>query len=322
MKLPHRTLVMLAISLCIISSSTFTASAHSGRTDGAGGHTDHDTGEYHYHHGYPAHDHYDMDGDGVDDCPYDFDDKTSQNSGSGSGGSYGGTTIKELEEEEVPDWVYWVIGILSISLLASIWINRNQSKEYAELTTRYKKDLETEKHHSVTALAKQETEHKREISALNTLHNEQITNLNLSAEEIRSKNTRMLSQIMKYHHRNAVVMRIVDHCINKDQRKKLDALLTDIDNGIIKIPDDVRFSDNGLPITGSVQIDKPYGDMTVYLAHRGSCYHTDRHCGTGMYDIAHAYFVIGKLPPCKKCTTGFPDMIPEWYIRLNDITNK
>lgn len=38
--------------------------AHSGGTDGAGGHYNHSTGEYHYHHGYPAH--YHLDGA----CPY------------------------------------------------------------------------------------------------------------------------------------------------------------------------------------------------------------------------------------------------------------
>ena len=52
-------------------------SAHPGNTDGKGGHIDHSTGEYHYHHGYSAHQHKDMDGDGVLDCPYEFDDKTS-----------------------------------------------------------------------------------------------------------------------------------------------------------------------------------------------------------------------------------------------------
>ena len=50
-----------------------TAIAHSGRTDGAGGHYDRSTGKYHYHHGYSAHQHYDMDGDGDKDCPYTFD---------------------------------------------------------------------------------------------------------------------------------------------------------------------------------------------------------------------------------------------------------
>lgn len=38
--------------------------AHSGRTDSSGGHWDRSNGTYHYHHGYPAHQH----PDGV--CPY------------------------------------------------------------------------------------------------------------------------------------------------------------------------------------------------------------------------------------------------------------
>lgn len=43
--------LLLLILLCI------PAAAHSGGTDENGGHIDHSTGEYHYHHGYPAHQH-------------------------------------------------------------------------------------------------------------------------------------------------------------------------------------------------------------------------------------------------------------------------
>lgn len=57
------------------------AFAHSGKTDSNGGHYDRSTGEYHYHHGYSAHQHYDG------ECPYDFDDKTNHNSGSSSNNS-------------------------------------------------------------------------------------------------------------------------------------------------------------------------------------------------------------------------------------------
>lgn len=52
------------------------AFAHPGRTDGNGGHYNRSTGNYHYHHGYTAHDHYDMNGDGTEDCPYNFVDNT------------------------------------------------------------------------------------------------------------------------------------------------------------------------------------------------------------------------------------------------------
>ena len=76
-----------AVFIALIASLVVYANAHPGKTDGNGGHTDHSTGEYHYHHGYSEHDHYDIDGDGYIDCPYDFEDKTGQDSGVNGGGS-------------------------------------------------------------------------------------------------------------------------------------------------------------------------------------------------------------------------------------------
>ena len=61
---------VVALGLLILTTVIY---AHSGRTDSSGGHYNHSTGEYHYHHGYSAHDHYDIDGDGKRDCPYEFD---------------------------------------------------------------------------------------------------------------------------------------------------------------------------------------------------------------------------------------------------------
>lgn len=51
------------------------ALAHPGNTDASGGHYNRSTGEYHFHHGYPAHQHIN------DECPYNFDDQTGINSG-------------------------------------------------------------------------------------------------------------------------------------------------------------------------------------------------------------------------------------------------
>lgn len=68
------------------------ASAHNGKTDSSGGHYDHSTGQYHYHHGYPAHQHYDMNKDGIIDCPYDFVDNTDH-SNSGNSNSENSTTV-------------------------------------------------------------------------------------------------------------------------------------------------------------------------------------------------------------------------------------
>lgn len=72
-----RRIVSCAILLLLIVSLSMSAVAHPGRTDANGGHTDRSTGEYHYHHGYPAHQHTDIDGDGIPDCPYDNKQKTN-----------------------------------------------------------------------------------------------------------------------------------------------------------------------------------------------------------------------------------------------------
>jgi hypothetical protein len=69
----------ISIIVLIVAAVLFPihAYAHSGGTDSKGGHYNRSTGEYHYHHGYSAHQHKDMDGDGKLDCPYEFDDSTN-----------------------------------------------------------------------------------------------------------------------------------------------------------------------------------------------------------------------------------------------------
>lgn len=71
-----RIFVLVAFSAVLLLPSS--AHAHSGRTDSHGGHHDYNNvsglGDYHYHHGHPAHLHT----NGV--CPYAFDDRTGQNS--------------------------------------------------------------------------------------------------------------------------------------------------------------------------------------------------------------------------------------------------
>jgi hypothetical protein len=62
----------IALVLAIIILFCVPVFAHSGKTDSKGGHHDRQNGGYHYHHGYPAHDHT----NGI--CPYEYDDKTGQ----------------------------------------------------------------------------------------------------------------------------------------------------------------------------------------------------------------------------------------------------
>lgn len=63
--------LFIVISVLLLTTLSFTSFAHSGRTDSNGGHRDNINGGYHYHHGYPAHQHPNG------ECPYIFDNNTS-----------------------------------------------------------------------------------------------------------------------------------------------------------------------------------------------------------------------------------------------------
>ena len=80
------------VGLIVFGMMVVPAMAHPGGTDSSGGHYNRSTGEYHYHHGYSAHDHK----DGV--CPYDYDDKTGERSGSSGGSSYSYTSYAAAED--------------------------------------------------------------------------------------------------------------------------------------------------------------------------------------------------------------------------------
>lgn len=93
-------LLLSAALLLLFPTSVF---AHAGRTDANGGHFDLSTGEYHYHHGFPAHQHT----DGY--CPYNFADETDYGSG-GSGGNtissnwrYTASDLREASKEAYDD---------------------------------------------------------------------------------------------------------------------------------------------------------------------------------------------------------------------------
>ena len=113
MKSSRSTLILCAFLLSFLLTLPTYVYAHPGRTDSSGGHTNHSTGEYHYHHGYSAHDHYDMDDDGDIDCPYDFVDKTdhhdrsssSTNSSTNSSDSYTAVvTDPTAANQNAVDW--------------------------------------------------------------------------------------------------------------------------------------------------------------------------------------------------------------------------
>lgn len=98
-----KTMIWLLVVASIIFSLQMSVLAHSGRTDGSGGHYNHSTGKYHYHHGYSAHDHYDMDGDGDKDCPYKFNAETDYDISDKDNGDTGNNHGKQNSNDEAYD---------------------------------------------------------------------------------------------------------------------------------------------------------------------------------------------------------------------------
>lgn len=90
---------LLTVATCLSIYS------HPGRTDSDGGHNDNSTGGYHYHHGYPAHQHK----NGV--CPYDYDDNTNDNSNKTSVAKNTNDKSKEISLITVIEGVSLVGGI-------------------------------------------------------------------------------------------------------------------------------------------------------------------------------------------------------------------
>lgn len=112
----------ILVSLCMVLALPSGVSAHPGRTDSHGGHRNRSTGEYHYHHGYPAHQHT----NGI--CPYNFDDQTGVNSGTSGGRETAEKVEKATEEGPAPKggngWriFWWVIGgiVIGVPVLLGI----------------------------------------------------------------------------------------------------------------------------------------------------------------------------------------------------------
>ena len=117
---------VLAILAAVILTVTAVSPvyAHQGRTDDNGGHWDYSSGTYHYHHGYPEHQHYDMDGDGILDCPYEFDDKTGQNSET-SGNSGNGAS----KNEDVDKFLLYMGLITAVAVIVVLAVKLKKSHE-------------------------------------------------------------------------------------------------------------------------------------------------------------------------------------------------
>ena len=302
-------IAFISLILLTIFSFCLPVHAHGGRTDGSGGHTDHSTGEYHYHHGYPAHDHYDIDGDGTVDCPFDFIDRTGENSGISSkvtnsngissqssskasdpeptSGSPSKTTSvqqeHEKEEKNVPTWVYLVFAAQFVISLALFFSNRSKREEIKSISY----------------------SNQNALDAMKQSCEKQIAKKNASDKELQQ----VLMQIKQAEAERKQLQMVI--AFEQDNLREAKLLRSRIKNA----PLDVSFAEDGLPIYWKPHMMKPYGDYTVYTNEKSHIYHVDRLCASYRASERHIFHVIDRYRPCRKCAEGFFDFetAPAWF---------
>ncbi len=309
----------------ILTSLGIVATAHPGKTDGSGGHYDNDMGGYHYHHGYPEHSHYDMDGDGIVDCPYDFDDQTGINSGGDSSGSSSSTrrtsdngniiyqteTVTETVIEEVPytpSWVYWVMGGLVVLCFIKFVQVRWRNDEIEQLTNTYR-----------TA----EDQHRKALSDMEEDCSSRISQCKSSFEktiaEMDSRLNYYINSLEALRDEHQSLQNKYQLLMNTVGKKAGAASVAKAIDGIV-IPKDIYFINGTIPVKGMILDRKPFGDYTVFTAARGKCYHCDPYCAGYSSVAKHIFDVLGSKQPCSKCVYEPEEKVPEWYTQLKQIT--
>ncbi len=300
-----RKFIIIFLVLCVAVSVP--ATAHSGRTDSAGGHTNHSTGEYHYHHGYPAHDHYDMDGDGDRDCPYtytqsdyydfDFDAWSSgYNTGYQRGKNEQNSTVESLREQ----------------LSSANATNRERSAEIKKLTATIETlnlDIESRDIELADAMANLEDLKSQittnEVSAKKrtfwfsisaalfmmilciVLHNRSAKNKEFAhREEVEKTVSKFSCEIESKDKAIDRLTRAVCDASGLFSQKDLFLLLNDpADEYGIKLPDHIHLTEDGTPYTGTRTEDRRFGDLTLYVAAYGKCHHRKYLCSGAVTQV-------------------------------------
>lgn len=289
-----RRLLLSFILICLLAVP---ASAHPGGTDSSGGHYDHSTGEYHYHHGYPAHDHTDLDGDGDLDCPYNFKDKTGENSEESSGSTtrypvytrpsaplptMPAPTVAEPEPESFLKTAWEVVKVIGIVIVAFVVMLLGMMAFFAPIMAIQFAVLWLREHFGKR---RKEPEWRP------------------SPQRIPGKRPELLEPP-----KPAIL----------DDRGRLEQLVRKFGRPgyeEVKFPPELRLSKDGNLYWGDLTVNRPHGDGTVYITGRsGRCWHLNRGC-RGAEKPVLIYRAMFDHEPCSLCVPkdACPPRIPVWY---------
>lgn len=276
----RRIAVLIVALLLIICSSAW---AHSGRTDSQGGHYNHSTGEYHFHHGYPEHQH----PGGV--CPYATSAKATakpSKSTSYSNPSYAQSetvldhvAIPSQQGAKSMDAGTSVILALTASALIFFfaWVitlakaansSKKLRKAKSELSEVY---LELEKQTASVTRLSHILQGKETIIAMTRKQSDAYRNSIIELEDDLRKTRSQLKETSSAHEELVSIWE--DHLLSNDPFRNL------------------------------------HYEARVYVRREGaSKYHTTIHCGThGSYKLIPLRNAMEKgYSPCLQCFTSMP----------------
>ena len=260
---------LLLCAVCLLFGVVVTF-AHPGSTDSNGGHYDRSTGEYHYHHGYPAHQHT----GGI--CPYDYDDRTGWNSGTSGGSSSSNVTRTESQTDDTDNGFKIGLGLVVFPLLL-LGIFGFFDWAISHIRSFFKNCAFVLSGRSRKAAAQLRTE-LDEIKA----HYQRLTNIPMD-DLLRTE----LDEIKAGYQRLAN--------INVDDLRRSCHVPAD---SYLSVADLLPYSNDDIG---------PFGRYTVWLNHRGDIYH-DPGCRYFSADCPiNAINLPRNAQPCRKCRPLLPD---------------
>ncbi len=264
--------------------------AHPGRTDSSGGHWDHSTGEYHYHHGYPAHQHVD------DVCPYDFDDQTNHNekkppagdsSGSSSGSSDSGKSSGNNFIEEITYVFFIVVFIAFLCSALSDPKTKNPKKKPATKPKNISYDYQK-------YIRQSQMQISNKIETKNIVPEYGQTPIpNVS------------------HSKELEKPRLVLDCSKMYNDKYGGKTFEEIAH-LCGMPDNVFLDEACIPHSKGYPNNDEY---TFYISEHGKCFH--KKCGCRNATKKMNAVALSKLTPCSICKPHRPNLL--WYYTYLDV---
>lgn len=335
-------LVVIPLLALLIVMLQFPVKAHPGATDSQGGHYDHSTGEYHFHHGYPAHQHE----NGV--CPYDFKDNTDHsNHGSNSSSksnSYSGLTTEEKpvenhtytkdepttvdyrkiqRQKEIKSFfktisfplIFWgsiiIIGIVHHFKNAK---SEKEHQEYLREQEEQKKQRLAEEQQRLEREEKKRAEEQARLLEEQKRKEAENKKKQILLQKKNQYNELVLNYIRFYFDdRNGGIIKAETYDAYTLNRNILFSLSHDnpIESLVPNVPDDVYFENHQMRFRGA-DADRPYGRYTGYTVGDGKKVHLKPTCAKNVKPV----FILN-YPPSQYCASCFPlSKAPknQWYI--------